>query len=214
MSRLDDLARRRRFDFAVLTDMRCAVFDFTAYANIADLNASQRAITDVDGAVRASKYRLVLQIPTLIGPGRYSDQTEIGVNTDVVDYPINEPGTWVISPDLPWSPHFRSGMPVCLGKEAWQEHCGHVTLGHLVLHLARLLNWDEKGRGSGYRGWNGDAIDYHRKYYRGRRLNWNLTYPTLPSWLAGGPERRPGRFEIVSTSVAPRLTSGENRHEW
>lgn len=200
MSRLDELAARRRFDFSVLADMRCEVFDFMAHANIADLNDRRRAVTSVDEASRVSKYRLTFRIPTLIGPGRFGASTEIGVNTDVVDYPINEPGTWVISPDVPWSPHFRGGSPVCLGNEAWRDHKGHITLGHLVLHLARLLNWDEKGRGPGYVGWNGAAIEYHRKHYRGHPLNPQIKYPALPGWLSGTPEAPSDGFEIIATS--------------
>src|SRR5215470_2143451 len=56
MSRLNDLAGRRRFDFSILTDMRCEVFDFTAHVNVADLNDRKHAITRVDDAVRVSKY--------------------------------------------------------------------------------------------------------------------------------------------------------------
>jgi len=209
MSRLNDLAGRRRFDFSILTDMRCEVFDFTAHVNVADLNDRKHAITRVDDAVRVSKYRLVFRMPTLIGPGRFSSSTEIGVSTDVVDYPINEPNTWMISPDVPWSPHFREGSPVCLGNEAWKDHRGHITLGHLVLHLARLLNWDEKGRGLGYVGWNGTAIEYHRTHYRGRPLNPDIKYPTLPSWLSGTPDTMSDGFEIITMSVAWKPSSVE-----
>lgn len=198
MSRLDDLASRRQFDFSVLTDMRCGVFDFTAYATVADLTMRRRAITRVDDATRASKYHFVLRIPTLIGPGRFAAETEIGVSTDVVDYPINEPNTWIVSKDAPWSPHFRGGLPVCIGREAWRDHAGHVTLGHLVLHLVRLLNWDEKGRGPGYVGWNGAAIEYHRKHHGGRPLNPSISYPALPGWLAGNGRPAQHDFEIIS----------------
>lgn len=194
---MEEATRRRRFDFSVVSGMRCPVFDFQAYATVDDLTARRRPITGEQGADRASKYHFTFRVPTLVGPGRFSQQTEIGVNTDVVDYPVKEPSTWVISPDVPWSPHFLRGAPVCLGHEAWRDRKGHVTLGHLVLHLARLLNWDEPGRGPGYVGWNGAAIEYHRRHHAGKPLDPSIAYPTFPGWLSGIPDTPQPQFEIV-----------------
>ena len=192
-----ELAQRRQFDFRVVSDMRSPVFHFQAYRTTADLAADRNGITTAQEAAAAGKYKMTLRVPTLVGPGKMSEETVFGVDLDVADYPLTEPATWVISRPIPWSPHFAEGRPICIGAEFWLARKGHVTLGHLVEHVARMLNWDEKGRGPGYRGWNGEAIDYHRKHYRGGSLNPKLVYPALPAWIYGA-EDEPASFEIIT----------------
>jgi len=191
-----ELAERRAFDLRVLSEMRCPAFDFEAYRTTADLEKRQRIVTDPEGGATVSKYRWIFNIKTHIDRTRFAATTEIGVNTDVVDYPINPPLTWIISDHVPWSPHFLRGAPVCIGDELWEPTGGHITLGELAIHIAHLLNWDEKGRGEGYEGWNGEAIEYHKQAYRGRPINPGLGYPALPSWLTGEPDPQPS-FEIL-----------------
>jgi len=191
-----ELAERRQFDFRVVNDMRSPIFDFQAFRTTADLQYDRGRIRRVEDATAASKYKMTLRVPTLIGPGKMAEETIFGVDLDVADYPLAEPATWVISNPIPWSPHFAEGRPICIGSEFWLARKGHVTLGDLVEHVARMLNWDEKGRGSGYRGWNGEAIDYHKKHYRGRPLNPQLVYPTPPPWIYGATEA-PASFEII-----------------
>lgn len=195
MSSRVDLAERRRFDYRVLSAMRCPVFDFAAYRNGSDLQRRRNPITSEGEAGGASKYCFVLRVRTHISATAFADVTEIGVDTDVIDYPRKPPQTSIISDHVPWSPHFIKNGPVCLGDELWPKD-GHITLGHLAIHLARLLNWDEKGRGSGYRGWNGKAIEHHKRVYGGRPINPALIYPVLPAWLYGGLEPEMS-FEIV-----------------
>lgn len=105
--RARELAERRRFDFRIVSEMRSAVFDFQAYRSTSDLERDRNRITRVEDATAASKYKMTLRIPTLIGPGKLSRETIFGVDLDVADYPLTEPGTWVISKPIPWSPHFR-----------------------------------------------------------------------------------------------------------
>lgn len=188
------LRERRVFDFRILEAMRCQVFDFKAFVTSSDLDGWSREIEDAARAGDASKYRFFLRVPTLVGPGEFSSETAFSVDTDVIDYPDNEPNTWVVSAKTPWSPHFVKGAPVCIGSEFWAARRGHVTLGHLVIHLARLLNWDEKGRGRGYTGYSGEAIEYHRREYGGKPLNPSLPYPVLPSWLSGEGGSSPFRI--------------------
>lgn len=203
-----DLAERRSFDFRVVTAMAGPTFACEAYRDGDDLEARRRPISDPALGAEATAYRFIYDVPTLIGPGRFSARTEIGVGTAVADYPRAEPRTWIISKDVPWSPHFKRGAPVCIGAEFWRARRGHVSLGELVVHLARLLNWDEKGRGGGYVGWNGEAIAYHRRTYGSAALNPDLVYPTLPSWIYGtqGPALE---FSVLGASAGapqPGLT--------
>lgn len=191
-----ELAERRAFDLRVLHDMRCATFDFEAYRTIADLEQRRSMVTDPAAGAAATKYRWIFRIRTHTDRDQFAPRTDIGVNTDVADYPRQPPGTWILSSHVPWSPHFMRGAPVCIGPELWEPTGGHITLGELAIHIAHLLNWDETGRGPGYEGWNGNAVEHHRMAYKGRPLDPGLTYPALPAWLMGEPVAKQS-FQIV-----------------
>lgn len=200
MASLIDVTERRKFDYRVLHDMQDARFSFTAYATRRDFDEQRNAVRQPE---RASKFRCRLVVPTLSGPGTFVPATVIGIDTEIADYPVREPRVWLVSTPAPWSPHFRSesGTPVCTGTEFWEPRRGHVTLGHLVNHLQRLLNWDEKGRGSGYAGWNPDAIAYHRRHYGAGPLDPDLRYSPLPAWLTAGETPSPS-FQIIGNVAA------------
>jgi hypothetical protein len=191
-----ELAQRRAFDFRVLTGMRSRAFDFEAYRTMADLERRLRPVTDPAEGSAVSKYRWLFRVRTHISRTEFAPETEIGVNTDVTDYPYSPPHTWILSSHVPWSPHFMRNAPVCIGFELWAPTAGHITLGELAINIAHLLNWDEKGRGPGYSGWNRAAIEHHRTFYRGRPIDPGLRYPVLPSWLSGEQAAEPG-FQVM-----------------
>jgi hypothetical protein len=197
-----ELADRRAFDLRVLSDMRCATFDFEAYRTRADLMARRSQVTDKAAGAIVTKYRWIFRIRTHVSADRFADVTEIGVNTDVSDYPRKPPGTEILSSHVPWSPHFMKNAPVCIGPEIWGSRDGYIVLGELAVHLAHLLNWDEVGRGPGYSGWNGAAIAHHKKAYGGRPINPRIAYPTLPAWLAGDQPAAP-TFQLVNPNRRP-----------
>lgn len=196
-----DLAARRVFDLRVLTDMRCQAFDFEAYRTMADLECRQSMVTDPAAGATVTKYRWIFRIRTHVSRNQFAAQTEIGVNTDVGDYPRHQPATWILSRHVPWSPHFMRGAPVCIGPELWPRD-GHITLGELAINVAHLLNWDEAGRGAGYVGYNGEAVEHHRRHYRGGPIDPQLKYPVLPAWLAGEQPAEPP-FQIVGAGNLP-----------
>lgn len=195
-----ELAERRIFDLRVLSDMRCATFDFEAYRTMADLEHRRNAVTDSTRGASVTRYRWIFRIRTHISQNQFAPITEIGVNADVKDYPRVPPQTWILSSHVPWSPHFRRNAPVCIGPELWAPSGGHITLGELAINIAHLLNWDEKGRGRGYVGWNGQAIEHHKRAYGGNPIDPNVRYPVLPGWLAGDQPAEPA-FRIVSSGT-------------
>jgi hypothetical protein len=197
-----ELAERRIFEFRVLNEMRCATFDFEAYRTMPDLRQRKRAALNLADSSAVSKYRWIFRVPTHISRTQLTSQTEIGVNTDVIDYPRKPPSTWILSDHVPWSPHFLRGAPVCVGDELWAPASSHITLGELAIHIAHLLNWDEKVGGPGYAGWNGDAIAHHQRMYGGRPVNPDLKYPTLPAWLSGRADATPF-FRILGRDQPP-----------
>src|SRR5262249_47522355 len=95
--------------------------------------------------------------------------------------PFSEPACFVTSRPIPWSPHFLpSSGAICLG-ELWGQARGAMTLGHLIVHLCKLLNFDEPDREPSYGGWNAAAVNYWRTVLRRRPVTEGLAYPTLPA---------------------------------
>jgi hypothetical protein len=55
-----------------------------------------------------------------------------------------------------------------------------MLLGELIVHIAKLLNFDEVARGGGYVGYNGEAIEYWKTDLEYLPITPNLPYPELP----------------------------------
>lgn len=177
---------RLRFDYQVITQMNCEMMTASAYRTAADMKAQRNAIQSEAAAHVAIHYRVDYRIKTLSGRGQYMDKTT--VHMDVLsngNYPYSEPSCWVISSPIPWSPHFKTGYPVCTG-EIWHLAKGQMLLGQLLVHITKLLNFDEVTRGSGYHGWNKAAIDYWQQTLKGQPITPDLTYPVLPTHLTHG----------------------------
>ena len=195
------LASRLRLDHQVVAAMNQVVFDATAYSSRLALAAGHDPIGP-DRSAEATAYRVEFTVPTLIGPGQLAPTTTVGVDLNVRDYPYAEPSIFLIGDQVPYSPHFKAGMPVCIG-EIWTEARGNLLLGQLLVHIARLLNWDETIRGGGYEGWNGEAIAYHRAHYGSRPLNPELRYPTVPVAITHGVSPQP-LFAPATVAMARR----------
>ncbi len=195
------MSDRWKFDHRVITEMAATTDLFTveAYATAADIRL--RRLAHPDMTPRA--YTVTYHVPTLIGEGKgrgeFAPRTEMSIDLATPGYPLSPPNVVVISPHMPYSPHFRIGSPVCIGSEIWGDRRGHVTLGHLVIHLAKLLNWDEEMRGGGYVGWNAAAIAFHKRVFKSQPLNPDLVYPGLPKFLTA---KRTRSFTPKSDSSA------------
>ena len=201
---------RLAFDFRVIRDMaqHTDIFTYNTYASVNDLRAQRMYNGSAPGA-----YLIKFNVPTLVGEGTGAgelvSETTMAIDVRTEGYPVTPPNVTVVS-RMPYSPHFKENFPVCIGSEAWADRAGHVTLGHLIIHLAKLLNWDEQMRGGGYVGWNAAAIAFHKRIYNGSALNPNLAYPALPAFLSGssGTGFRPSKarqgFEPRTSAFKPR----------
>ena len=171
------------FDFKVLRAMesRTEVLRFSAYRTPDDLAGKRKPITSLMEAGEARYYHVSFFMPTLSGPGKFIDRTDVQFDLSNPQYPFAEPIAWVLSNPKPWSPHFHPGGSICTG-DVWQKD-GHMLLAHLALHVARLLNFDEVPREAGYVGYNGAAIAYWRTTMKLGRVTPDLKYPPLPSDL-------------------------------
>jgi hypothetical protein len=191
MARLSEKEQRTRigFDYLSCVEMarRSDLLSLEAYASAEDMRARRAAITDPADGHRATHYVATYNpLKTLCGPGRFMDKTTFHIDLLANgNYPFSPPASWVTS-RMPWSPHFKQGTVVCIG-ELWDVR-GTTLLAHLIRHHARLLNWDERARGGGYVGWNGEAIAWHRQHYGDRPLTEGLVYPELPTEVVYGVE--------------------------
>jgi len=181
---------RLRFDYRVIMQMHMKqlqqinpVMQVFAFRNPDDLANRRNPILSQDQGHLATHYLVEYYIRTLIGPDEYSDKTAVKFDLQANgNYPFTVPGIFVDESETPhpWTPHFRSGLPVCIDHDVWDEGHGMILLGQLVVHVAKLLNFDEIPRTADYGGYTPEAADYWRKKLGGQPITPRLDYPVLP----------------------------------
>lgn len=182
----EELALRLKFDYRVAERMSSEIMTVRAFQNANDVRSGKNPIVDQMGGHLATHYLVDFRIRTLVGEGRYTDVTTVHFDlTCNGRYPYSEPACWVVSEKMPWSPHFKQGMPICIG-EFWKDGRGKILIAQLMVHVARLLNFDEIARGGGYVGWNAEAVRYWKNELGLQPINTSLVYPTLPSDITHG----------------------------
>jgi hypothetical protein len=177
----DDLCSRLKLDYQVVGLMRSPLFNVEAYRNVDDMRARRHTIMIEPEGHLATHYRVDYHIKTLIGCGSYGNRT--AVHFDLLannNYPFTEPSCFVIDSQMPWSPHFWRGYPICIGN-GWEQANGKMLLGQLLVHIAKLLNFDEPAyEDPVYVGYNPDALEYWETALAREPITKNLNYPTLP----------------------------------
>ena len=183
--------RLSKVDYRLTMDMRCSIMDVAAYHSKDEASRGVNAITRESDSTDAWFYRVTYRIKTLVAENRYSeperDPVIILVDLNAHgDYPFSRPESYVIGSTVPWSPHFARGVPVCfeLPGRVWAA-TGKTTLAHLLLHFARLINFDEVIADPNYVGYNPEAVAFWRTALRSRSIVPELSYPVLPAWFFG-----------------------------
>lgn len=198
----EDLRARLQFDYQVVMRMRSPLMQVAAYRGLGDLKALRNPITSVDEGHLATHYLVDYRVKTLVGRSIYSDQTVMRVDVLAgTNYPYSEPVCWVLDNcKMPWSPHFLRGRPICTEAKWWKAAEGAMLLGQLLVHVAKLLNFDEPPRESWYTGYNKEAIDYWRDVLGHQPITKNFPYPQLPIDLVfdvlGEPESKPKKISV------------------
>jgi hypothetical protein len=199
-------------DYRLAKDLRCPVMQISAHATKADASRGVNPITREADARNAWYYRVNYHIETLIGQDRYSDperdpvQLLIDLNFNG-NYPFSRPESFVIGHTIPWSPHFAPGIQVCFEHpgRVWRSD-GRTTLGHLVIHLAKLINFDETIANPYYQGYNGEAVRFWRSALHSRPITPGLIYPELPAWYFSGDQASSTRGAAPSAQpTQPRV---------
>jgi hypothetical protein len=149
----------------------------SGHASAEDVRANQNPIP-VGDRTPPSHYRVVYDLDTLSGPGVRHRPTIVHVAPLANgDYPAAPPSAWVISDVIPWTPHFAANVPVCHGGSVWLPN--RTQLVDYVIHIGKLLNFDEPPPIPGYHGYNGAAVEYWRSTMNLQPLDPSLRFPQI-----------------------------------
>ncbi len=178
----EQLQSRLRFDWTIARQMNGPLVTIRAFKSLADLGRRKNPVVKEQDGPRACAYLVEYRVRSLVGEGVFHDRFEVSIDLMAGgSYPYSEPACFVTSEPIPWSPHFLPGEgAICLG-ELWAQARGAMMLGHLVVHIARLLNFDEPDREPSYGGWNAAAVNYWRRVLNRQPITKGLVYPTLPA---------------------------------
>jgi hypothetical protein len=185
----EQLQHRLRFDFRTTQKVDSPLVRIQAFKSLADLRGPKNPIlTERDGH-RACAYLVEYRVRSLVGENEFHDR--FLVSHDFLaggNYPYSEPACCVISQPIPWSPHFLPGRAaICLGT-LWTQAGGRMPFGQLIIHICKLLNFDEPDREPSDGGWNAAAVRYWRKVLHRQPITPGLAYPTLPADVTHGIE--------------------------
>jgi len=198
LPQLDNLQSRLRLDYQVVSLMYDPLMEVAAYRNVDDLKAQRHPITSIEDGHLATHYRVNYHLRTLTGPGTYSAPTTVHFDLFAnPDYPTHEPSCFVIDGKLPWSPHFADNGWICIGK-IWERAAGNMLVGELLVHVAKLLNFDEPDYvDTEYGGFRPEAVNYWIGELNRQPITRNLHYPMIPPLI---PDY------VVETAPRPRIS--------
>lgn len=216
MARLSqqELRSRLAFDWKVMRGLASTAIGLIRGFVTADDARRGKDATAADGdAGRITNYTVEYRFPLLVGPGPTTPSATCRVDLLAGgNYPFSTPAASFVSRPLPWCEHVHplTGM-VCLG-EGWARTRGRMLAAQLVVHVMRLVNYDEPDRGPAYDRWNPEAMQYWRSVLRGRPLHANLHYPTLPVEITHGVEDpaagfAPAPIEAFAASTTAAVAS-------
>ena len=216
----DFLQSRRAYDFRVTKAMAesSRLIDVQAFASPHDLKKRRNQITEHRGARSAGYFLVRYEIMSIVGPGKYHKGFDVVFDlASKGTYPEEQSGSAIDaggivatcdSRPLPWSPHFLDGIgTICLGS-VWKG-AARTLLGHAIIHVAKLLNWDEP-MNPHYGGWNTEAIKWWRRHFDSKPITPDLDYPSLPVDLTHGRSSRVSDNEPHMLARSAAGSSGED----
>lgn len=180
-----DLASRLTLDYRAVVGLSREAL---GAVHAVSTSSEPRALSDSEGlSGRATRYVVEYRFTYLVGKGQTA-----GSATAFFDllaggnYPYSPPGVWILSRPVPWTPHVHPVTgTVCLG-DGWVRASGRMLLAQLVVHVARLLNFDEPGASTSAAHWNASAVHYWRSELGGGPYLRDLAYPRLPAEVTHG----------------------------
>jgi hypothetical protein len=85
-----------------------------------------------------------------------------------------------------------------------------MLLAQLVVHVARLINFDEPGADSSADHWNASAVHYWRTTLSGGPYLRDLTYPRLPAEITHGVTDASTVFRAAGISRTSHIEENED----
>ena len=181
-----ELASRLALDYRTLQGLsRETLGEIRAFSAVAP---AARELGAAEGeAGRAAVYAVEYRLPHLVSRGRTADAAVAVFDLHAGgNYPYSEPAVAFASRPLPWSPHVHpSTGSVCIGG-AWKNAGGTMLLAHLVVHVARIINFDEPGAYASGNHWNASAVEFWKASLGGGPFVRDLRYPRLPVAITHG----------------------------
>ncbi len=201
---LEALRARLALDYRAMRSLRGETLGrVEAFVSPVDI-LPRREATHAQGlAGLVTAYRVEFRFPMLRSHRRTMQWARAVFRLPTVGYPFAEP-TVAFDPLFPFAPHIshESGA-VCTGG-AWGAAQGTWLVANLVIHVMKLVNFDEPFTEGGL---NGHAVRYARRELDGQPLNPGLDYPVMDERVthSGTPAPvAPGALFRRSTSPAPR----------
>ena len=197
-----ELIGRQRADHLLLTalDEADCPISVTGHRSANEARANRKPVA-LGVKLPPSHYRVVYDFDTLRAPGTRHRPTIVHVAPLAGgSYPTTSPGAWVISGVIPWTPHFAPQVPICHGGHVWTPN--RTQLVDYVVHIGKLLNFDEPPPHPGYVGYNAAAVSYWRDTMQLAPLDPKLKFPAMR--LEDLTSETP-RFAGARTSQAARF---------
>ncbi|MFO0590517.1 MAG: hypothetical protein U0441_23445 [Polyangiaceae bacterium] len=203
-----ELRSRLGFDAEVLKDLKApSLGAIRPYASAVDFRANRVLTPQEMAAGRAEFYTVDYTFPILVDPEKTVDKATACFDLRASgNYPYSSPVATFLTP-RPWNMHVASSGDVCLGR-CWEEAQGKMLFAQLVIHVMRLLNWDEPDRGEAHDAFSDETLDFWRDRLRSRPLHPNLIYPALPTELTHGVRSAGAVFRAAGGTVSPRTEQG------
>jgi hypothetical protein len=178
MTGWDRVLNRRRNDHLLierLNESSCPI-QVTGHRSSGDARASRRPVA-VGSANPPAAYRAQFDFDTLSGPGSRRRPTVIVIDPLANgDYPASEPVAHVVG-ETPWNPHFAKGRAFCHGHYVWIPN--GTQLVDYIIHLGRLLNFEEPPPDRRYTAYNRAAVDWWRRELNYGPLDPSLRFPVI-----------------------------------
>ena len=214
----DQRVSRQRADHRLLNALDASDFPIavSGHRNAEDARTG-RSPVPVGDRNPASHFRVIYDFDTLRAPDVRHRPTVVHVAPLANGhYPRTAPSAWVVGDVVPWTPHFTANMPICHGERLWTAN--RTQLVDYVIHIGKLLNFDEPPPPRGYIGWNRAAITYWRDKLGYRPLDPDLRYPVIriedvmrPGAFSGGEDTSPSPDRFRRADVAPADGAGGPR---
>lgn len=198
-----ELRTRLALDAAIVARLRSPHLGaIHGYTSVSHLTRRERASDAELAGGRAIFWTVEYRLPMLAAPGRpLASATAVFNLLAGGDYPFSPPTVAFAAHPFPWCGHVHALTgTVCLG-EGWVRARGQITLGHLIVHVTRLVNFDEPQT---FDGFDAAALRYGRDVLHGRPLNPDLVYPALPADILHGVREEPDSPEPAATAFIPR----------